>query len=365
MKQRNLWKTLPLLWLFGLPTALADVLALDEEQIQALGLVFAEPEVVAEVTGPAWPATVEAHPEAAMRLAAPVAGRIVRIHRLHGRVQAGEVLLELYSPAVAELQQQWLAVQARKPALEAGYKRAERLFKAGSSSRKQYLAARADWALLQQEEARWQGSLEALGFDGDALQGLRERGRADGHLPLRAPQTGVMMKVAVVPGQQVEAGTHLTEVVKLERVIAHVPVPVEQLPRIRHQGRARLRQPALEGEVAFVAPEVDPLTQRGMVHVHLNNPGGVLRPGQLVRVHFVRPLPAGGWRLPTRAVVDLNGRPALFVRTARGVEARPVELLHRDSEQAVVTALEGRPQVVVQGAIFLKGMLENAAGEDE
>ena len=261
---------------------------------------------------------------------------------------------QAYLDALAEL------AQARK-----NFDRAERLFKAGSLSQKQYLAARTT---LETAQNRKLAAYEALLYAGLSLQqikALASGARPVRTLVLRAPKDGLLFDLAVERSQRVEANAMLAHIGEIEPVVADVDLPVDVVRDVHLGQTVTVDGQPIQGQVAYIARQADPETQRVSVHVRFDNAEGRLLPGQFIRVHFVSDTPARAWRVPSRSVVDLEGMPAVFVREGMHIEAQPVELIDRDGRWAIV-ALAEQPdehaRVVSFGAIFLKGMME---GEGE
>ena len=340
-------------------------LELNAEQIRALGLQFAPFEPVARVEGYAWPAQVDIPLAHRDLVAAPVGGRIARIHVVHGPVKQGQPLFELDSAELVRMQQAYLDALAELAQAQKNFDRAQRLFKAGSLSQKQYLAARTALETARNRKLATYEALLNAGLTMGQIKALAGGGKPVRILTLRAPKDGLLFDLQVERNQRVAANAPLAHVGEIEPVVADVVLPVDRVRDVHLGQTVTVDGQPIQGRVAYIAKQADPETQRVSVHVRFDNAGGRLLPGQFIRVHFVDGVPTTAWRVPNRAVVDLEGMPAVFVREGAHIEAQPVELIDRDGRWAIV-ALAEQPdeaaQVVSFGAIFLKGMME---GEGE
>ncbi|WP_294946539.1 efflux RND transporter periplasmic adaptor subunit [Sulfurivirga sp.] len=359
--------TAPALWAEEGHQAAAG-LELNAEQVKALGLQFAPFEPVARVEGYAWPAQVDIPLAHRDLVAAPVSGRIARIHVVHGPVKQGQPLFELDSAELVQMQQAYLDARARLTQAEKNFARAQRLYKAGSLSQKQYLAARTALETARNDKlARYEALLNA-GLTLGQIKALAGGGKPVRTLTLHAPKDGLLFDLQVERNQRVDANAPLAHVGEIEPVVADVALPVSEVKNIHLGQTVTVDGLPIHGQVAYIARQADPETQRVSVHVRFDNAKGRLLPGQFIRVHFVEGTPAPAWRVPNRAVVDLEGTPAVFVREGKHIEARPVELIDRDGRWAIV-ALGEQPdadaRVVSFGAIFLKGMMEGGEGEGD
>jgi cobalt-zinc-cadmium efflux system membrane fusion protein len=86
-----------------------------------------------------------------------------------------------------------------------------------------------------------------------------------------------------------------------------------------------------------------------------------LRPGEFVTVELPVAATQGSWDVPLSAVAHDGNQAYLFVRTADGFEARPVQTVasagQRVRVQGAVTAGE---RIAVTGVVALKGAWLNA-----
>jgi RND family efflux transporter MFP subunit len=342
-----------------------EALELSASQVQALGLKTAAPEPVRSVKGYAWPALVKTAFDHRFTLAAPLEGRVSAIHTLHGQVRAGDPLVTLESDAFADLQRAFLDAIAELQRAEKDFKRAKRLYKAGSLSEKVYLAARAAYQKAQHARQSTAAALLYVGWSKKQVEQLAQSGQITRRLTLRAPADGIVEAPAVALNEQVEMGQTLLPLRNLNGPVIETHVPPRVLKQLRIGQPAVIENTPLVGQVAFVDASVDADTQRGMVHIRLNQPRGVL-PGELVRVQFVDTFSKQPWwRVPTSSVVTLEGDAAVFVQDGDHFRPQRVEVRHRDAQWAVVRwpNEEKVARVVSQGAIFLKGMMEGEEGE--
>jgi len=99
----------------------------------------------------------------------------------------------------------------------------------------------------------------------------------------------------------------------------------------------------------------------------LTSPEGVTS-GQLVRVR-IRPKSGGagaGVVVPDEAVQSIDGRSAVFVRTADGFRVQPVTLGNRSGGRAeIASGLKGGEAIATRNAFLLKAELGKGAGDEE
>jgi Cu(I)/Ag(I) efflux system membrane fusion protein len=135
-------------------------------------------------------------------------------------------------------------------------------------------------------------------------------------------------------------------------------VPEFELSAIRVGQKARvlfpnLNQEAIETEVTFINPHVDPQTRRGEVRLEVDNPGHALRPDMWATVEIEQNL-GDVLSVPASAVLDTGTRNVAFVDRADGhLEPREVKVgAKTDDYWQVFDGLKPGEKVVTR-ALFL------------
>lgn len=132
-----------------------------------------------------------------------------------------------------------------------------------------------------------------------------------------APFDGVVDKVSVAPGERVTAGQEITTIVDIEHLRIEASVLEHDLPLIKVGGDALVtsaaaRDKSVSGRVIAVLPLVDSLTRAGRAYIRA--PGnGVLRPGMYADIRLEATRLANRRLVPSRAVIERDGRPLVFV----------------------------------------------------
>ena len=108
---------------------------------------------------------------------------------------------------------------------------------------------------------------------------------------IESPIDGIVVQVFVRLGEWAEPGQKALRIVNADRLKAEGFLPADAATRVAVGAPVRLtldltdQQPAsFEGVIAFVSPEVDPITGQVRVWAEINNRDGRLRPGQSVRM---------------------------------------------------------------------------------
>lgn len=286
-------------------------------------------------------------PGGAALLTAPAAG-IVRTVRFQigDRVARGRTVIELEVPELAADAEQ-KASAAAQAAREA--ERQRRLLADGITSARQ--AEEAGAAARQAETAA------------AAARRLLARTRVS------SPMAGRVQQILVQPGERVDAGRPLAQVIAGDTLDLLVAVPAASLSRLRRGQTAEVAQEGdstrHSGWVAALAPGVDSLTGAGQVVLRVPNGDGALHAGAGAQAWVRLGVRRDALLVPDSAIVLQGDSAAVFVMGrdsvvhARAVVRGP----HQGGRTEVRGDLAPGDPVVTTGAFGLEdGMRVAPAG---
>ena len=226
-------------------------------------------------------------PAGGARLATAASGLVVAVPGVEGaRVEPGAVIVQLDARAADAAVAR---AQAAVTAAEKARARQTQLHAADSTSER----------AMQEAEERFAAARGELA--GAQLQ--------QSQLAIRAPLAGTLARVQAKPGEWLDAGKDVAEVVDLDRLVvtAHVPspnaaalrvgLPVKIVARLGGDGA-----PLAAGAVQFVAPHISADNDSVLVRVSLPAASG-LRPGQFVAVQIATEEKAGVLAVPLASLV--------------------------------------------------------------
>ena len=282
-----------------------------------------------------------------MQLGVEVSGvRVTRLNVDVGQsVTAGQVLLELDARTLdSELAQAGAALneaEAGAALAQANLRRSEALVrdKLVSAASVDELRAARSQAIARQATARAMRDTAQLRRD---------------FATLRAPDSGVISKRLVQPGQVVAAGTPLLHLIRDNRLEWRAELADSELARVQVGDIVSITQAGtrIDGRVRAVSPGVDAVTRTGTLYADLPDPGP-LRAGSYVEGRITIGA-APGITVPVAAIVQRDGNSYVF--TVEGKTARRVRVRTGSTVGTRVEIVEGvRPgtQVVEAGAGFL------------
>jgi RND family efflux transporter MFP subunit len=134
---------------------------------------------------------------------------------------------------------------------------------------------------------------------------------------ITSPVDGTVDAIDIAPGERVGGGTQLLVVVDTRNLRIEAQVLEHDLPLVRAGGEALVTSVGapgrvIRGRVDAVLPLVDSTTRAGRAIVRVTG-DGTLRPGMYADVQLEATRLRGRRLVPTRAVIERDGRPLVFV----------------------------------------------------
>lgn len=296
-----------------------------------------------------------------------IAGRVTRILVRPGDVvRAGAPLAEIESAQLGEALAQYFSAHARLIAARQALARATALAAQDLTTAQELEQARANSQALAAEARGAEARLVAMGLSPSEVPSL-QGGSGARRVTLRAPMAGEVLSRQGVVGQSVEPTSTILRIADTSELWVLLDVFERDLARVHDGDRAEIvcdtwPGRVFRGVVEHVEPVVDPATRTARVRIEVENPESLLRPGQFVTARL---RPAGdaareALTVPRAALLQLDGRPAVFVAAGEGeYEARPLELGAHDGDRVeVVRGLAEGDEVVVEGGFALKSELQ-------
>ncbi len=352
----------------GAASAADQVVELSAAQEKALGIETAV--LIAgsggEIGGLAAQVVV---PNAQMHLvAAPVAGLVERIPvAVNGSVRAGQVLARILSPALAELQRGYVQASVQAQLADDNLQRDEALYRDGIIAESRLRATRGQHAEASAVLTERKQALHLAGVPEGTIARLAS-GQAQGAaIEVRAPADGVILEQMVAIGARVDAATAMFRLAKLEPLWLEIQAPVSSLARVRVGAAATVPAAQANGRIISIGRNVD-ANQTVRVRAEITRGAASLMPGQMVEVVIAtgEEQARGAFAIPSAAIVRIDGRSVVFVRSERGFVATPVTVTSETATGSLGTltgALRGDERIAVRGVAALKARLSGIGVE--
>lgn len=291
-----------------------------------------------------------------------------------------------YLTSVAKLQEaraQIVQVENRIQLVKSEVSRLQQLNKEGIAATKDLQSSEGRFATTEAELAAAKSLLSASkSYVAAAEIRLRSFGinSADvkdtnmiNELPLKSPISGVIVKRAVSPGQNVNpsatSGTNqnaaeegLFSIVDLKKVWVMLEVPQSEVAALKLGAPVDFTTEvapgkSFKGKVITPGEKFDPASRTVSVRVEINNPEGILKPGMLVIANANEGVTSGAvLTVPNSALQDIEGKTYVFVKIGEHrYRKMSVKVGHSNGASSqIISGVKPGQQVVTQGSFILK-----------
>lgn len=336
-------------------------ITLSAEQIASAGVKIGRP-VVGGAGTVELPAMIEGDPNGTQVVSAAIGGRVVSLTRNLGQsVGAGQTLAVIESREAASLNAEIEAARARLALANSNLAREQRLFSQRVSPEQDLIAARTAATEARIALRLAQQQVSAAGAGGGALN----------RIAITAPLSGQVIARSVTLGQTVAADAELFRVANLSNVSLSLNLLPQDAGRVRPGAIVTVKAAGREAtaKVSYISPALDAATRQVPVIATLDNTSGQWRVGEPVTASVTLTGSGGdsAVRVPSTAIQTVDGKPAVFVRTAYGFRATPVTLGDRSGDTVIVgSGLSGSEQIATTNSFTLKAELgKGEAGEED
>lgn len=287
------------------------------------------------------PGTLVADQSRVQTISAWTSGRIEQayVNRTAQQVQAGEPMLEIFSPELIVIQQELL--QAKQLSARSS-------LPAGST--------------LDGARRR----LRLLGVPSAQIEQILQREQLQDTVTVSAPVSGIVTEKFVNQGAYVSTGQPLFTVLALDKLWLELAAFESQLPLLQVGQQVEVSVKALPGEtlsgrIELIEPELNIANRNARVRVLLANPDGRLKPGMLAQASIQAEVKAS-LLVPASAVLFTGKQSLVYVQPDPAeprYEPRQVELgLRLGEEYQLLSGVTAGELVVTQGAFRLDSELQ-------
>ncbi|HET9887169.1 MAG TPA: efflux RND transporter periplasmic adaptor subunit [bacterium] len=181
---------------------------------------------------------------------------------------------------------------------------------------------------------------------------------------------GTIVEKHITLGEFVRDDSDIFVIADLSTVWVNITVYPGQLDRVRPGQEAHVLAVGGEQEalarIDYVGPVLGEATRSATARAVLPNPARQWRPGMFVTARIVTARETVPLAVPDQAMVQLEGRPCIFVEAANEFHPRPIEPGRTDGQWTEVrSGIETGERFVSEGAFILKSeLLKSAAGHE-
>ena len=347
------------------------VIALSAEQITAAGIKVAAVGSSTLAREVAVPGKIVAAADRMAQIVPKAEGVVTEARtNLGDTVEKGEILALIESREMAEAVADYLAAKRTEELARTTFNREKSLWEKKITAEQDYLNARN---AHQEAKIRMDLShqkLHALGHDEDMIKAYDKADVAETlrFHEIRSPLAGRVIGRELTLGEYVDTAHTAFTIADLSVVWVETAIAPADLPFVKEGQVANVTGNAVkaQGKLIFVSPAIDPETRSAKAIIELDNKEGTWRPGEFANAAIATSAQAADLIVPKDAIQSMNGKPAVFVRTAQGFEKRDVTIGREDSQHVeVVSGIKPGEQIAIANTFTLKAELGKAEAEHE
>jgi RND family efflux transporter MFP subunit len=329
-----------------------------EQKVAGIATTTIELETTGQILS--FPGTVIVPPHQSSVVAAPATGMIESVLVTQDEtVQKGQVIATLRSPQVVEAQQNYLAAQTDEKLASDKLRRAESLLKVKAMPEAQVELVRAEHTHAVARVEEKMQLLQLMGVSAASIDQLRNTRKIDNAIEIAAPKSGTVIERIVKQGTRVEAAAPLFTIATLNPLWVNIQVPTSRMSLMREGKIVALPAEGARGKVIRIGRTIDAPTQSIGVVAEIDTNAGSVRPGLITSVTVrIDSEAERSWLVPVAAVIRHRGRSWIFVQSAEGFRAAPVEVLSESGQKASIRGqLSNGDRVASQGVLMLAAEL--------
>ncbi len=187
---------------------------------------------------------------------------------------------------------------------------------------------------------------------------------------LTAPINGIVIERAANVGETVDTEQVLIRIADLSTVWVEFAVFARDLGRVRVGSPVAVAgsdgTPSTQSTINYIAPVGEAGNQSIVARAQVENKQGLWVPGQFITGEAVVGQTQAAVAVEPGALQTLSGKTVVFVQTARGFEARPIEVGGRsDKAIEVRSGLAAGERYVAANSYLLKADLTKGEAEEE
>ncbi|MDF0665592.1 MAG: efflux RND transporter periplasmic adaptor subunit [Nitrospira sp.] len=299
------------------------------------------------------------------RISSPLQGRVVEVRaRLGGRVKAGDILLIVDSPDIAQAYSEYVKEDSELQYATRAYELAKDLYEDKALSLKDLKLAENELIKARAEFRRAKERLLSLRIAPEELRKPLDKQQITSRFELKSPLTGVVVERTVTPGQSVtgDADHVLFTIADLDVLEVVADVYERDLALVREGQSAVVKVEAypdadFPANVIAVGDVVDPVTRTIKVRALVKNVTHELKPEMFARLQLDVSGTGPFLTVPREAVLEIDGKQFVYVvEEGNRYVKREVRTANISPNQTRV--LEGLTQgerIVTKGAVLIKG----------
>lgn len=312
-------------------------------------------------------------PQHQLRIVAAPAGGLIEAMMVapDEPVSVGQPVAQVRSPELVEAQKNYLGALSDEALTADKLRRAKMLFEGKALPERELRVAESEFTSAKSRLDERMQILFLMGIGRDDFDTLRETRTIVSTLTVKSPVNGTVVSRNANSGEQVKSAAPLYTIGELDPLWVNIQIPAHRLATIAVGAPVLLPAYGIEGVIIRIGRTVDPSTQSAIAVAEVNSSDGRLRPGlaltATVRIQNGGEVASAGrnWSVPSSSVVRHRDQSWVFMRSADGFRAKPVQVIAESARTVAIRAdLHSNDEVASRGVLALLSELVDADKED-
>lgn len=301
--------------------------------------------------------TVEPNPDKVLHFVSLVGGIISKTYfSLGDKVYKGQVLAELKSSHLLELQSQARTIEAQIKVAEKNLKSVKSMFDDGVASQKDLIEAESQLAILQAERDKIQSILTL--FSASTEKGVFQ---------IISPATGIITEKFIVAGQQISAeGEPLFTISDLNEVWVMLNIYASNIQNIEPGLEVNIQtlsypNEIFKGKISTISQVLDTENRVLKAKVVLPNTDLKLKPGMLVDVMVIKGHATEALKIPRSAIIfDDNQDFVVIYKGECDLQIRKVSIVGKvENEVYVIDGIAENEKIIAKNHLLIYEQIKN------
>ena len=299
------------------------------------------------------------------KISSPLQGRVVEVRaHLGDRVKAGDVLLVIDSPDIAQAYSEYVKEDSDLQYATRSHELAKDLYSNKALPLKDLKQAENELVKARAEFRRAKERLLSLRVPAEELNKPLDKQQITSRFEMKSPLTGIVVERVVTPGQSVggDANQVLFTVADLDMLQVVADVYERDLALVKEGQFAKVKVEAypevdFPATVASVGDVVDPASRTIKLRAWVNNQDHRLKPEMFARLHIQVGDATKILVVPKEAVLESDGKQFVFVveEPNRYVRQEVKVSNFTPDQMRVLEGLTPGQRIVTKGAVLIKG----------
>ena len=299
------------------------------------------------------------------KISSPLQGRVIEVRaHLGDRVKAGDVLLVVDSPEIAQAYSEYVKEDSDLQYATRAYGLAKDLYEDKAMPLKDLKQAENELVKARAEFRRAKEHLLSLRIPAGELIKPLDKQKITSRFEMKSPLTGIVVERSVTPGQSVGGDVNqvLFTVADLDMLQVVADVYERDLALVKEGQFAKVKVEAypdrdFPATVASIGDVVDPASRTIKLRAWVNNRDHKLKPEMFARLLLQVGDATRILAVPKEAVLEVDGKQFVYlVEDSNRYVKQEVKAANFTTDQMrILEGLMPGQRIVIKGAVLIKG----------